>query len=215
MHKPIKFKILIFASILFISKISFCQSFHFNELIEMTESKTAFEKKMMLKGNIITDHTEFNLYRIRTEENPKSCSIEANPPFTSISKSEKIGFNGEKKIGIIDYSIGTMYNSTFAEGYNKVSNAASTWYHRTESSTECIIGEILRSMSGDRLNLSIQFSAQTDYLSILNEIISNCEYEGIENTEGTYIQKFVYKGYFINCEQREKTQHIVITKELK
>lgn len=183
----------------------------------MAESKIAFEKKMMLKGNVITDHLEFNIYRYIFLDEPNTIHTDVNPPFINLSLSEKTGYKNGMLVNISHYSIATQYNTTFAEGYHKINNAAMTWYNRIETSTEPVIGEIIRHLLGDKKELNIQYSKLSDYQSTLKEILTICEYQGIENNDESesYIQKFKYRDYIITCEQRETAQHIRLHKELK
>ena len=196
---------------------SVAQSFHFNELIEMTTSKNAFEKKMILKGNRVIEHSENFSYHyiINKGSNPDEENFTLEPPFTKISKTDNTAFLGDEKIKIIKYSIGFNYNGRFAEGYVASNQGAKTWYERIEQSTESVIGPIMRNMWGDEIKLVVQYSVLDEYLKVVSEINTVSKYIGIENEDDHIYQKFEYNGFSILCEQKDEVQFIQIIKELK
>ena len=106
---------------------SFAQQFTFNELVSMIYSFEDFEKKMFAAGNTILEKSSSG-----------SEAYYSHPNDTMINIINDVGTNNPNLKDIEDHAWSegdidlagflTYSRAGFAEGYNRVNDAARTWY---------------------------------------------------------------------------------------
>jgi hypothetical protein len=153
--------------LLFIPLISFGQQFSFKDLTEMIMSQSLYERKNITNGNASTRYEVADWYEFECINpfmigggygNPDDC--EGEMIYLETSKDVK---------------------SSFAEGYNKESKTATTFYdlHIIKDIENIILGPY--EPKYESRQLKIQYNNPNHYKAILKQIDQTSEYIGMNS----------------------------------
>ena len=175
--------------LLFIPLISFGQQFSFKDLTDMIMSQSLYERKNISNGNASTRYEVADWYQFECINpfmrgggygNPEPC--EGEMIYLVTSKDVK---------------------SNFAEGYNKESKTATTFYdlHIIKDIENIILGPF--EPNYESRQLKIQYNNPNHYKEIVEQIDQTSEYIGIKNEYSITYYTYVFNKLKIEIKKND------------
>ena len=173
--------------LLFIPLISFGQQFSFKDLTEMIMSQSLYERKNISNGNTSTGYEVADWYQYE-------C---INPSIRGGGYGNPDDCEGE----MIYLETSKDVKSSFAEGYNKESKTATTFYdlHIIKDIENIILGPY--EPNNESRQLKIQYNNPNHYNEIVWQIDQTSKYTGIKKKYSITYYTYVFNKLTIEIEK--------------
>ena len=163
-----------------------------DDLTNMLNSQHLYETKNVAEGNGIVNVRIYDIYSYVDSNGANGVYVDSPPEY-----------DGEFEF-LIKY---TSVESDFAEGYNKESKIAYTWYELRihQDVKNLVVNEPYHSKKPSR-KIYVYYVRESDYSSIVRQVNKSASYIGIKKKYGSYISEYKYNGLIIKLKKSDDEQ---------
>jgi len=175
---------------------------------DLPTNNTRYEKKYKFEDGIIYTQSEIEKLKLDESYERRNFALKQGL-FINQAVADSFNFQTSKIISSIK---GETTKSEFAENYNSERETATTWYSwESHKYTKIITSSKLFAPNSKKI--TIQYSNDSEFSKILNEIIAVSKYKETKDEYGRYVSYYQYNTFEITSERdNERTGGIITIK---